>query len=94
MIYPEFYLILNADDLSDQLADAVYEAGFDDSSFEMRSDHAAIWVTHRKGELTELVREALAQANQGGLDVLHVEIECQVLDQLASHQPPAASHNS
>jgi hypothetical protein len=71
---PEFYLVLRNTDLDDTLADAVYEAGFDDSSLVMRGGHAAIWVTDRKGELTELVREALAQASRGGLDVLHVEI--------------------
>jgi hypothetical protein len=30
---PEFYLILKEDELTDKLADAVFEAGFDDSSF-------------------------------------------------------------
>ncbi len=39
---PEFYLLLDADDLTDELADAVYEAGFDDSSFTMRGGKAAI----------------------------------------------------
>jgi hypothetical protein len=33
---PEFYLILDADELTEELADAVFEAGFDDSSFTMR----------------------------------------------------------
>jgi hypothetical protein len=71
---PEFYLVLRNDELDDALADIVYEAGFDDSGFVMRGGHAAIWVTDREGELTELVREALAQASRAGLDVLHVEI--------------------
>ncbi|QDT72201.1 hypothetical protein I41_13690 [Lacipirellula limnantheis] len=72
---PEFYLILQADDLNDDLADAVYEAGFDDSSLIMRGGNAAIWIRHRPGELTEIVREALGQAKTGGLQVLHVEME-------------------
>jgi hypothetical protein len=71
---PEFYLVLRNTNLDDLLADAVYEAGFDDSSLVVRGGHAAIWITDRKGELTELVREALAQASNRGLDVLHVEI--------------------
>jgi hypothetical protein len=75
---PEFYLVLKNHDLDDVLADAVFEAGFDDSSFTMRNGHAAIWVTDREGELTELVREALSQARLGGLNVLHVEIENEV----------------
>jgi hypothetical protein len=72
---PEFYLILKPRELSDELADAVYEAGFDDSSLIMRSDCAAIWIRHREGELTEVVRTALEQARNGGLAVDHVEIE-------------------
>jgi hypothetical protein len=75
---PEFYLILRATDLDDQLEDAVFEAGFDDSSLTMRGGWAAIWVTDRQGELTDLVREALAQAQKGGLAVSHVEIESEV----------------
>jgi hypothetical protein len=72
---PEFYLILLADDLTDELADSVYEAGFDDSSLIMRGGNAAIWIRHRPGELTEVVREALGQAKAGGLRVSHVEME-------------------
>ena len=72
---PEFYLILVADDLTQGLEDAVYEAGFDDSSLMMRGGHAAIWIRHRPGELTQVVREALRQAKQCGLRVSHVEIE-------------------
>ena len=75
---PEFYLILDADDLTDDLADAVYEAGFDDSSFTMRGGRAAIWIRHRPGELRLVVREALEQARIGGLHVLHVEMESEV----------------
>ncbi|RIK88633.1 MAG: hypothetical protein DCC67_00405 [Planctomycetota bacterium] len=71
---PEFYLVLRNTNVDDMLADVVYEAGFDDSSLVVRGGHAAIWVTDRSGELTELIREALAQASDGGLDVLHVEI--------------------
>ncbi|QDU91140.1 hypothetical protein Pla175_45600 [Pirellulimonas nuda] len=75
---PEFYLILRSDDIGDDLEDAVFEAGFDDAMLTMRAGHAAIWVCHRPGELSALVREALAQAKRGGLEVLHVEIENEV----------------
>lgn len=75
---PEFYLILVADDLTEGLEDAVYEAGFDDSSLMMRGGHAAIWIRHRPGELTQVVREALRQAKEGGLRVSHVEMESEV----------------
>ncbi len=75
---PEFYLILKERDLSDTLADSVFEAGFDDSELTMRGGRAAIWICHRQGELTNLVREALVQARAGGLVVSHVEIENEV----------------
>jgi hypothetical protein len=72
---PEFYLILKDRDLDEELANSVFEAGFDDSELTVRSDHAAIWVCHRNGELTQLIREALEQARKGGLRVMHVEME-------------------
>ncbi len=72
---PEFYLILDADDLTEELENAVYEAGFDDSSLTMRGGRAAIWIRHRPGEFKEVVRQALEDARQGGLSVLHVEME-------------------
>ena len=72
---PEFYLVLNDRDLHEALENTVYEAGFDDSELTIRGDHAAIWICHRPGELTALIREALSQAQQAGLHVSHVEIE-------------------
>jgi hypothetical protein len=75
---PEFYLILKANDLTEELENAVFEAGFDDSSLTMRGGHAAIWIRHRPGELKRIVREALEQAQQGGLRVTHVEMESAV----------------
>jgi hypothetical protein len=72
---PEFYLILKQDHLSDELKNAVFEAGFDDSSLVMRGGHAAIWIRHRPGEFKKIVREALGEAAHGGLEVLHVEME-------------------
>jgi hypothetical protein len=75
---PEFYLVLKDRDLSDPLADAVFEAGFDDSLLTMRGGKAAIWICDRQGELTDLVRQPLKQARDGGLDVSHVEMENEV----------------
>jgi hypothetical protein len=71
----EFYLILNDRELSEQLENTVFSAGFDDSELTIRGDHAAIWICHRAGELTDLVRQALAQAHAAKLNVSHVEIE-------------------
>jgi len=75
---PEFYLILRNNEITAALETAVFKAGFDDSTLTMRRGHAAIWICHRQGELTALVRRALAQAQQAGLDVSHVEIESAV----------------
>ncbi len=75
---PEFYLVLRNRELDEPLENAVFEAGFDDSELTVRDDRAAIWICHRQGELTELVREALSQARAGGIEVLHVEIENEV----------------
>jgi hypothetical protein len=76
MKIPDFYLVLKDNDLHEQLENAVYEAGFDDSSLTMRGGGAAIWIRHRPGELKQVVRDALEQARLGGLRVSHVEIEC------------------
>ena len=81
---PEFYLTWAADDLTQELEDAVFEAGFDDSSLTMRNGKAAIWVCHRQGELTALVRTALQEARDAGLHVDHVEIDNEVFAQSPS----------
>ncbi len=75
---PDFYVILKANELTDELADAVYNAGFDDSSLVMRTGGAAIWIRHRPGELADVIREALSQAKRGGLVVAHVEMASEV----------------
>jgi hypothetical protein len=75
---PEFYLILDFNNLTDELSDKVYEAGFDDSSLTMRGGNAAIWIRHRPGELRQVVHDALEQAKQGGLRVSHIEMESAV----------------
>jgi hypothetical protein len=75
---PEFYLILDSNNLTDELSDKVYEAGFDDSSLTMRGGNAAIWIRHRPGELRQVVHDALEQAKQGGLRVSHIEMESAV----------------
>jgi hypothetical protein len=74
----EFYLVLKNRDLDEQLENVVFEAGFDDSELTVRNDRAAIWICHRQGDLTNLVREALAQARAAGIEVHHVEIESEV----------------
>jgi hypothetical protein len=74
----EFYLILKERDLTDELANAVFEAGFDDSSLVIRGANAAIWIRHRPGDFKQVVHDAIEQAGQGGLTVRHVEMESAV----------------
>jgi hypothetical protein len=71
-------LVLVDDELREGLENAVFDAGFDDLELTMRNGRAAIWVCHRSGELTELVRDALEQARRSGLRVDHVEIDKEV----------------
>jgi hypothetical protein len=77
---PEFYLVLKERDLNDQLADVVFEAGFDDSSLTMHGDRAAIWIRDREGDFIHLVRKALVQAQSGGLQVSHIAAECSAFE--------------
>jgi hypothetical protein len=72
---PEFYLVLTECDLSDSLANDVFEAGFDDCSLTMRGGKAAIWIRHREGVWTDVAREAVAQATKRGLAVSHIRVE-------------------
>lgn len=81
---PEFYLILAANYLTQELEDAVFEAGSDDASLTMRGGKAAICVCHRQGELSAVVRTALQEARDGGLDVDHVEIDNEVFVHVSS----------
>jgi len=71
---PEFYLVLDAP-ASDDLANAVYEAGFDDSVFTSRAGRAAIEIFDREGAVVQVVEEAIRQAEKHGLRVAHVEFE-------------------
>jgi hypothetical protein len=74
----EFYLVLEDPEITEELENAVFEAGFDDSSLTVRGPRAAIWIRRRPGELKRVVREAIEQAKNGGLRVSHVEMESAV----------------
>jgi hypothetical protein len=74
-ITPEFYLVLKDRELGEDLANAVFDAGFDDSELTIRGGRAAIWICHRPGEFTGLVKAALQQAQAAGIVVDHVEID-------------------
>ena len=62
---PEFYLILDADELTDELANAVYEAGFDDSSSRCAEVRRRSGFAIGQANSQQVVREALQQAQEG-----------------------------
>ena len=71
---PEFWLVLE-EEFSDELADRVYEAGFDDSALTTGAGGAAtIEISSRRGDLSDLIRAAIAQAEHAGLCVRRVEM--------------------
>ncbi len=69
---PEFWIVLD-EPFSDELADRVFEAGFDDSALTtVAGGSATIEVNTRQGELNALIEEAIRQAESAGLSVRHV----------------------
>jgi hypothetical protein len=71
---PEFWLVLD-DEFSDELADRVFAAGFDDSALTTgASGKATIEIAHRQGSLVELIAAAIRQAEDAGLKVARVEM--------------------
>ena len=68
----EFWIVLD-DTPSDELADRIYTAGFDDAIVTTAAGGAAtIEVHHRHGELQDLLRQGIAQAEAAGLSVREV----------------------
>ena len=71
----EFHLILGIDELTDAVADALFEAGFDDSHLTQSGGHPCIVIDDRDTtDLTATVRAALADAARAGVKVLRVQI--------------------
>ena len=71
----EFHLILGIDELTDAVADARFEAGFDDSHLTQSGGHARIVIDDRDTtDLTATVRAAVADAVRAGGKVLRVQI--------------------
>ncbi len=71
----ESRLILAVDDFTDALADALYEAGFDDAHLTKSGGRPCIVVDDRDTtDLETTVRQAIADANRAGVRVLRVEV--------------------
>ena len=71
----EFHLVLAVDDFTEGLADALYEAGFDDAHLTKSDGRPCIVVDDRDvTDLETTVREAISDAQRAGVRVVRVEI--------------------
>ena len=71
----EFHIILEIRDLSEQQADALYDAGFDDSHISKHNGYVCIIVDDRDSDDFEAtIRAAVADAQSAGLPVRRVVV--------------------
>jgi hypothetical protein len=71
----EFHLILGIDDFTDSIADALFQAGFDDAHLTKYEGRLCIVVDDRDtSDLAGTVRAAVSDAQNAGVPVLRVEI--------------------
>ncbi len=71
----EFHLILGIDEFTDSIADALFQAGFDDAHLTKREGRPCIIVDDRDtSDLAAAVRAAVSDAQNAGVTVLRVEI--------------------
>ena len=71
----ECRLIVAIDEFTDAVADALYEAGFDDAHLEKFGGRPCIIVDDRDtSDLETTVRRAIADAHRAGVRVLRVEV--------------------
>ena len=83
----EFHLILGIDEFTDSIADALFQAGFDDAHLTKREGRPCIVVDDRDtSDLATTVRAAVSDAQNAGVTVLRVEIPAveQINSELAS----------
>ena len=71
----EFRLILAIDEITDDLADALYEAGFDDAHLAKSGGRPCVIIDDRDtADLESVVRQAISDAQRAGVRVLRVEV--------------------
>lgn len=71
----EFRLIVAIDEFTDAVADALYEAGFDDAHLARSGGRPCIIIDDRDTtDLEATVRQAIADAHRAGVRVLRVEV--------------------
>ncbi|MDA1051487.1 MAG: hypothetical protein O3C40_13545 [Planctomycetota bacterium] len=86
----EFHLILGVDDFTESIADALFQAGFDDAQLTKREGLPCIIVDDREtSDLAATVRAAVSEAQNAGVSVVRVEIPDveQINSELASTSP-------
>ena len=71
----EFSLILTTDDVTDEEADRLYEAGCDDGSILTRNGVTVIQFDRHAKTLDEALASAIHNVEGAGLHVARVEIE-------------------
>ena len=70
----EFQLVLGGvDSMTDEIADALYEAGCDDGTAFSSAGVAAVGFTREASTLEEAIRSAIANVNRAGFRVSRVE---------------------
>ncbi len=71
----EFHLILGIEDFTDEVADALFEAGFDDAHLTKRDGRPCIIVDDRNtNDLAATIRAAVSDAQTPGVPVIRVQI--------------------
>ena len=83
----EFHLILGIDEFTNSIADALFQAGFDDAHLTKREGRPCIIVDDRDtSDLAATVRTAVSNAQNAGVTVLRVEVPAveQINSELAS----------
>jgi hypothetical protein len=71
----EFSLVLTAQDVTDEQADGLYEAGCDDASILTRAGVTRVQFDREASNLDEALSTAIQSVERAGLAVARVEIE-------------------
>jgi hypothetical protein len=79
----EFALILSDADLSDEIADKLYEAGCDDASILTRDGVTRLQFDREAANLDKTLASAIQSVERAGLAVSRVEIERDEVRQIA-----------
>jgi hypothetical protein len=79
MALHEFSLLLNAAEITDGQADALFEAGLDDGTISTSECMTRIGITREAESLESAIRSAIGQVNAAGLSVVRVVIEADQL---------------